>query len=131
MIKNLKAILYEITISDSVLDHIHGFQYNIYEIFIPAYKIFVNHQGVWKYYRGRYKNANKIKDIEIPIISGKILSDTVKFKEESNKICRQILRDGTRGLKKESNQFREREIPKKLEKEMKQTIKKLKGKKRK
>ena len=131
MIKSLKGILYEITITDSTLDYIHGFQYNIFEIYIPAFKIFINQQGVWRHHKERYNSAIRLKEIEIPIMTAKVLSDTVKFKEESNRICKKILKDSTISLKTKSQIQSEKkygEVPKKLTKEIKQTIKKMRRK---
>jgi len=42
---NVKAIKYQTKICDSVLDSVHGFFYNINEIYVPKLKIAFNEKG--------------------------------------------------------------------------------------
>jgi len=93
----LRAILYEIAISESDLHFSHGFKTLIDEIYIPTFKIFINHEGVWKYHKGRYNGAKKIKDIEIPIITARVLYDSVRYKEESKKIIKRLIKEAVKG----------------------------------
>lgn len=61
----MKAILYEISITDSVGDFAHGWSRKIKEIYIPELKIFFNGEAIAFYHTHRYKNAKKIKTINI------------------------------------------------------------------
>jgi len=92
----MKAILYEIQITEGVLAMTHGFSSTIDEIYIPTFKIFINYKGAWKFQNGRYKHAKKIKEIEIPVITCKLLSDGVKYRLESEKITRKLLREAVK-----------------------------------
>jgi hypothetical protein len=92
----LKAILYEIAITESDLHFSHGIQTIINEIYIPTFKIFINFKGVWKYHKGRYENAKKIKVIDIPVMTAKVLSDSIKYKEESKKIINRLIKEAVK-----------------------------------
>lgn len=91
--EKLKAIVYEIEISESWLHSSHGITSTINEIYIPKFRIFINYGGIWKFVKGRYKNATKIKEMEIPIITGKFLSDSLKHQEESKRIAKKLLKE--------------------------------------
>ena len=92
----MKAILYEIAITESYLHLSHGFKTLINEIYIPVFKIFINYEGVWKYHKGRYENAKKIKVIDIPVMTAKILSDSIKYSEESKKIIKRLIKEAVK-----------------------------------
>lgn len=87
----MKAVLYSVTISDSLLDHIHGFHHNIKEIYIPTYKLFFNYQGIWKMYKGRYKEVKKIRTIEIDDMIARDLSFSLDKRLEAEEMTKQIL----------------------------------------
>lgn len=87
----MKAVVYSVTISDSLLDHIHGFHHNIKEIYIPTYKLFFNYQGIWKMYKGRYKEAKKIRTIEIDDNIARDFSFSLDKRLEAEEMTKQIL----------------------------------------
>ena len=95
----MKAVLYEIEISESTLHFTHGMNYSIFEIYIPKVKIFINHKGIWKYHLGRYKRAKKIKQIEVPDHTAKALANYLNFKKDVEKISSDILKNYSKGLK--------------------------------
>lgn len=94
----MKAILYEISISESYLHQSHGMLETIFEIYIPKLKIFINHGGIWKYVAKRYKHAKKIKKLEINDSTAIALRDYVKFKADAEEIAQDILKNDTKGL---------------------------------
>ena len=70
--KKIKAEMWELNVSDSVLDSVHGFGRSIKEFYIPENDIAFNIDGinkkvnVFKLERaGRYDKATKIEDIEL------------------------------------------------------------------
>lgn len=87
----VKAFLYKITITDSVLDHIHGFEHSIYEIYVPSLKLFFNHQGIFKYHKARYKNAEVIKLFFIEFESGSYILQGYTAMEKAKKLAKDIL----------------------------------------
>ncbi len=89
----MKAIVYEIEISESWLHSSHGISSSINEIYIPTFKIFLNYGGIWKYVKGRYKNARKIKEINISKLMAKFLSNALKHQEESKRIVKELLKE--------------------------------------
>jgi len=89
----MKAILYEIQITEGALELSHGWSTTINEIYIPTFKIFINYKGAWKFHKGRYKNVTKIRELDIPILTCKLLADTVKYRVESEKIINKIIKD--------------------------------------
>jgi len=68
----LKAILYEVIVSESAIDSVHGFTYKINEIHIPKLNISINHKFIFKTNKGRYKNNKKIGEIDINQITANI-----------------------------------------------------------
>jgi len=46
---------------------------------------------------GTYKAIKKIKDIEIPIITARVLYDSVRYKEESKKIIKRLIKEAVKG----------------------------------
>lgn len=87
----VRAFLYKITITDSMLDHIHGFEHSIYEIYVPSLKLFFNHQGIFKYHKARYKNAEVIKIFFIEFESGSYMLQGYRAMEKGNKLAKNIL----------------------------------------
>ena len=65
----MKAILYDVSISESVMDYLHGEFQNIREIYIPEANIMVNKRNVQLLKsKNRYSDGpsvKKIKDVEI------------------------------------------------------------------
>ena len=65
----MKAILYDVRISESVMDYLHGEFQNIREIYIPEANIMVNKRNVQLLKsKNRYSDGpsvKKIKDVEI------------------------------------------------------------------
>jgi hypothetical protein len=87
----VKAYLYKQTISDSVLDTIHGFQHNIHEIYIPSLKLFFNHAGIFAIHKGRYENAEKIRVFSITFESASYLKQALVSTKKANKLAHDIL----------------------------------------
>ena len=65
----MKAILYDVRISENVMDYLHGEFQNIREIYIPEANIMVNKRNVQLLKsKNRYSDGpsvKKIKDVEI------------------------------------------------------------------
>lgn len=96
----MKAVLYELTITDSMMDALHGGYYRIKEIFIPEINVHINQEGVWESNKERYKHENhrtgksfgrsanplKIKDIELEDDLKEKLLLIVKARKDSKAI---------------------------------------------
>ncbi len=87
----IKAFLYKITITDSVLDQIHGFEHPIYEIYIPSLKLFFNHEGIFKIHNKRYTNAEKMRIFSIEFESGSYIKQGLTAMEKGKKLAKNIL----------------------------------------
>ena len=91
MANNLKAFLYEITIITSSLEHAHGMDSTIYEIYIPKLQLFFNHTGIYKIHTGRYKNAKKLKVFGIEFQSGSYIKQGFTAMEKGHRLAKDIL----------------------------------------
>ncbi len=88
---DVKAYLYKIAISDSVLDTVHGFSHSIDEIYIPSLKLFFNHTGIYQIHKGRYDNAEKLRVFSITFESGSYLKQALIASKKANKLAKDIL----------------------------------------
>jgi len=87
----IRAYLYKITITDSVLDHIHGFEHSIYEIYVPSLKLFFNHEGVFKAHTKRYENAEIMKIFFIEFESGSFIKQGLTAMEKGKRLAKDLL----------------------------------------
>jgi hypothetical protein len=72
--KLVKALLYRAQICDSILEHVHGMQYWISEIFVPKAKMCINEKG-YAFIQDKPRN-DKVVEIKI---SQKLISDAKKL----------------------------------------------------
>jgi hypothetical protein len=82
----MKAIVYDITISDGVLDIVHGYSYSIKELYVPDLGIVANmggHQGQMFV----FKDKTRVKE-------GKFVKEITITKAFANRLLR-TLRDKT------------------------------------
>jgi len=98
---DVKAVLYKQTISDSVLDTIHGFQHDIFEIHIPKMKLFFNHAGIFAIHKGRYSNAEKLKVFYMTFESASYLKQALEATKKANKLKDDLLRDRVKLFKEQ------------------------------
>lgn len=88
---NLRAILYEITVTTSPLEHAHGMDSTIYEIHIPKLGLFFNHTGVYKIHKGRYKDVKILKVFGIEFQSGSFIKQGQIAMEKGQRLAKDIL----------------------------------------
>lgn len=85
----MKAIVYEITVSEGIIASIHGMCSNIAEIHIPSLNIAFNMgDGEVHYFRAhedRYNSATKIQTIEVPDDMAKDLEEALLSRETTEK----------------------------------------------
>jgi hypothetical protein len=102
----MKGIIYELTISESAFEAIHGEYFRIREIYIPSIGVSINKEGVWKtgnrrysedpkaeYLGGQRPNICKIKDIDIEDSLKDDLFTIIKARELSKNISGQMIKE--------------------------------------
>jgi len=91
----MKAIKYQTKICDSVLDGVHGFYYNITEIYIPKLKMAFNEKGglfkIDKHNSSRVskENISNVENIEVKKEDMLVLIDFLEHKQNCSKIIKE------------------------------------------
>lgn len=75
--KTVKGVKYKVIISHSIVDHVHGADYSIDEIFIPKYNICFNSEG------GAFSSLEERadgKNINVPLDLVKSIYEQINIK---------------------------------------------------
>jgi hypothetical protein len=90
----MKAFVYDITISESVMDMMHGFTYDIRELYVPDLKIYANLGGqqgqifVYQNDEKRWKTGHNFKDVTITPKFAKMLKQALRSKNLEKELKR-------------------------------------------
>ncbi|MBU2565548.1 MAG: hypothetical protein KJ655_04775 [Candidatus Thermoplasmatota archaeon] len=90
----VKAIKYKLEVFSGVLAWTHGFGGKIEEIYIPSEDIAFNLHGegnVFKTDKNRYKDAEKINELQLDKDTVEILKDYLKMKERITDTIRAVI----------------------------------------
>lgn len=84
--KMVKAILYDISISNGVMDYVHGVSVSIKEIFIPKINVCFNFENGFNCFESDcQRNSKIIENIELSLILVEKIKEHIKIKKELNK----------------------------------------------
>jgi len=88
----MKCKKYKVSVTEGILDHVHGAYETIEEIYVPEpYNICINEKGyAFKATGPRADNKKKMKNVNVPEDAIKQIDRWVSWKEKGEKIVKDI-----------------------------------------
>jgi hypothetical protein len=87
----MKAKKYKIRVSEGVLAHVHGMDYEIDEIYVPEVELYINKEAAFVADGERANLGSEHEEIDVNGALAKLLSVALKEKESAEKRLREEL----------------------------------------